>query len=149
MHTPCKDKSDDVKDSISEEVGHVFDQFPRYNMKIFLGGISAKVGREDICKPTIGNKSSHKISNDSGVRVVNFAASEDLAVKSTMFPSLSIHKYTWTSREGKTPNQSYHVLIDRRWHSSIFDVQSFRGADCVTNHYLVVAKVRKRLAVSK
>jgi len=33
-------------------------------------------------------------------------------------------------------------LIDRRLHSSIFDV-------CDTDHYLVVAKVRERLAVSK
>jgi hypothetical protein len=40
-------------------------------------------------------------------------------------------------------------LIDRRWHSSIHDVCSFRGADCDTDHYLVVAKVRERLAVSK
>jgi len=32
---------------------------------------------------------------------------------------------------------------------SILDVQSFRGSDCDTEHYLVVAKVRERLAVSK
>ena len=39
-------------------------------------------------------------------------------------------------------------MIDRRWHSSILDVQSFRVADCDTDHYLVVAIVRERLAVS-
>ena len=42
-----------------------------------------------------------------------------------------------------------HILIDRRWHSSIIDVRSFRGAECHTNHYLVVVKVRERLAVRK
>ena len=42
-----------------------------------------------------------------------------------------------------------HILIDSRWHSSALDVRSFRGADCDTDHYLVVAKVRERLAVSK
>jgi hypothetical protein len=40
-------------------------------------------------------------------------------------------------------------LIDRRRHSSTLDVRSFRAADCGTDHYLVVAKIRGRLAVSK
>ena len=40
-------------------------------------------------------------------------------------------------------------MINRVWHSSILDARSFRGADCDTDHYLVVTKVRERLAVSK
>jgi hypothetical protein len=102
VHAPCEDTSDDIKDSFYEELGHVFDQFPRYDMKILLGDFNAKVGREDIFKPTIGNESSHEISNDNGVRVVNFAISKNLIVKSTMFPHRIIHKYTWTSPDGKT-----------------------------------------------
>jgi hypothetical protein len=40
-------------------------------------------------------------------------------------------------------------LIDKRRHSNILDVRSFRGADCDTDHYLVVAKLRERVSVSK
>jgi len=65
-----------------------------------------------------------------------------------MFHHRNFHKYNWTSSDGKTYNQTDHILIDRRWHSSILDVRSFRGADCDTDHYLVVVKVRERLAVS-
>src|SRR5215475_13698446 len=66
-----------------------------------------------------------------------------------MFPHRNVHKYTWTSPDGKTHNQIDHILIDRRRHLSIVDVRSFRGADCDTDNYLVVAKLRERLAVRK
>jgi hypothetical protein len=70
-------------------------------MKIMLGDFNAKVGREDIFKPTVGNETWHEISNGKGVRLVNFATSKNLIVKSTMFPHRNIHKYTWTSPDGK------------------------------------------------
>jgi hypothetical protein len=104
VYIPCEDKGDDVKDSFCEELGYVFDQFPRYDMKILLGDFNAKVGRENIFKPTIRNESLHEISNDIGVRVVNFATSKNLVVKSTMLWHCKIHKFMWTSHEGKTHN---------------------------------------------
>jgi hypothetical protein len=83
-------------------------------MNIFLGDFNAIVGRKDIFKPTNGNESLHQISNDNGVILVNFAKSKNLIVKSTMFPHCNIHKFTWTSPDGKTHNQIDHILIDRR-----------------------------------
>ena len=91
----------------------------------------------------------HQDSNDNGVRIVNFATSSKLVVKSTMFLRQNIHKYTWSSPETKTPNQIDHILIDWRWHSSILGVQSFRGAAFDTAHYLLVAKFRESLLVSQ
>ena len=91
----------------------MFDHFPKYHMKILLGDFNAKVGREDIFKPKIGQESLHQDSNDNGVRIVNFATSKNLVVKSAMFPHRNIHEYTWTSLDGKTHNQIDHVLIDR------------------------------------
>jgi hypothetical protein len=61
-----------------------------------------------------------------------------------MLPHLRIHKYTWTSPDGQTHNEIDHVLIDGRRHSNILYVRSFRGADCDTDHYLVVTNIRER-----
>jgi hypothetical protein len=43
----------------------VFDKFSKYHKKILLGNLNTQVCREDISKPTIGNKSLHEISNDN------------------------------------------------------------------------------------
>jgi hypothetical protein len=149
VHAPSEEKGDESKDSFYEELEQVFDHLPKYHLKILLRDFNPKVGRENIFKPTIGKESLHQDSNDNGVRLVNFATSKNLVVMSKMFPHRNIHKYTWTSPDGKTNNQIDHILMERRRNSSILDVRSYSGADCDTDHYLVIAKLRERLAVSK
>jgi hypothetical protein len=41
------------------------------------------------------------------------------------------------------------LTINRRRHSNVLDIRTFRATDCDTDHYLEVAKVRKRPAVNK
>jgi endonuclease/exonuclease/phosphatase family metal-dependent hydrolase len=138
-----------VKGSFYEESEYVLDTFPKYHMKILLGDFNVKVSRKHIFQPGIGNESLQEISNDNGVRVVNFDTSKNPTVKSTMFPNRNIHKHTCTSPDGKPHNQIDHTLTYRRRHSSVLDVRSFRAAGCYTDHYLVVTKLKKRLTVSK
>jgi hypothetical protein len=57
VSVPTEDKDYDKKDSFYEELEQVFDQFPRYHMKILLGDFNGKVGRGDIFKPIIDNES--------------------------------------------------------------------------------------------
>jgi len=61
-------------------------------MKIILGDFNAKVERDNIIKPTIGNESLHQDNNDNGVRIVTFASSKNLVVKSFISPHRNIHK---------------------------------------------------------
>jgi len=60
VHAPSEEKSDESKHSFYEELEQVFDHFPKYHMKILLGDFNAKVGRENIFKPTIGQESLHQ-----------------------------------------------------------------------------------------
>jgi hypothetical protein len=67
----AEDKSDDTKDGSYEKLERVLGQFAKYHMRILLGDLNAKVGREAIFKPIIENENSHEIGSDNGVRVVN------------------------------------------------------------------------------
>jgi hypothetical protein len=79
MHAPTEDKDDDIKDTFYEKLEQVFDQFPRYHMKILLGDFNTKVGRVYIFKPIIVNESLHEANNNNGVRVINSATSKNLS----------------------------------------------------------------------
>jgi hypothetical protein len=68
-----------MKGNIYDYLECIFDKFPKYHMKILLWDFNANVGREDIFIPTIENESLHKINNDNGVRVVNFATYKNLS----------------------------------------------------------------------
>jgi hypothetical protein len=72
VHAPSEEKSDDSKE-FYEEIAQDFNHFFKCHMKILLGDFNAKVGSGYIFKPTIGNESLHQVSNDNGVRIVNFA----------------------------------------------------------------------------
>jgi hypothetical protein len=87
VHTLTEDKIVYKKESFYEELERIFYRNPKYSLRILLGDFSAKVGREDILKSIIWNE-----SNYIGVKVVNFATSKHLIVKSTMFLHRSIHK---------------------------------------------------------
>jgi exonuclease III len=87
VHAPTEDKIDDMKVRFYEDLEHVLDKFPENHLKMLLGDFNAKEGREDIFK--------HEIINNNGVRVVNFAKSKSLTVKSMMFPHHNIHKFIW------------------------------------------------------
>jgi hypothetical protein len=89
---------------------------------------TSNVIKEDLFKPVIQNEGVYAIGSDIGVRVVNFV------------------KFAWTSLGGKT--RIDHIFIHRSKYFSLLSVQPIRATDCGTDRYLVVAKVRARLAVS-
>jgi hypothetical protein len=76
VHAQSEEESDDSNDSFCEELEDVFRHFPKYHMESGLGYLNEKLGREDIFKLTIQNDSLHQGSNDSDVRIVNFATSK-------------------------------------------------------------------------
>jgi hypothetical protein len=97
---------------------------------------NAKLGRADILKPTIGNENLHRISNENEDRLSKYNR-----IKSTMLSHSNIREFTSMFPDDKTHNQIDHILIDRRRHSHVHDIRSFRAVDCDAEQYLVATKL--------
>lgn len=140
VHAPTENKEEETKEEFYLKLERLYDSLPTNDIKIVVGDMNAKIGKENIYKGTIGNHSLHQESNENSQRLISFAASRNLVISSTWFPHKNVHKATWRSPDGVTTNQIDHILIERRFASNILDVRSLKGADCETDHYLVRTK---------
>jgi endonuclease/exonuclease/phosphatase family metal-dependent hydrolase len=113
--------------------------------KIIIGDLNAKIGQEEIFKLIIEKYSLHNISNDNGIRAIDFASTHNMVIGSTMFNHRNIHEITWKSPDDSTFNQIDHLIIDVRHVSNLLDVRSSRGANIDSDHYLVIPKIRGRI----
>ena len=51
--------------------------------------------------------------------------------------------YTWTSPDGQHRNQIDYILCSQRWRSCIQPRKTRPGADCGSDHELLIAKLKK------
>jgi len=138
VHAPMEN----MKNTFYEDLDRTYERLPGNTIKMVLGDLNAKCGKETHFFPIIGSESVHDISNDNGLRIISFAAFKDMIISSTTFPHKKIHKVTWKSPDEKTTNQIDHVLIQKRFRSCITNVRSFRGADYDTDYFLIIATLR-------
>jgi len=144
-YAPAEEKENIIKEEFYSQLDMIYDNIPRRIQKIILGDFNAKVGREDVFRPTIGRENLHEESNDNGVRLVTLATSKEMVISSTCYSHKNIHKQTWTSPGGTTHNQIDHVVVDNQIKHWIQDVRSCREVGSHSDHFLVRAIIRVKL----
>ncbi|KAL4152688.1 hypothetical protein QTP88_000521 [Uroleucon formosanum] len=144
-YAPTEDKQQDENEAFYEDLNTIFESIAKSQPKIILGDFNAKIGKEEMYRPTIGKESLHIHSNENGNRLINFAISKGLRISSTCFPHKNIHKETWISPGGSTKNQIDHIMTDMKINNIIEDVRSHRGVSAQSDYFLVKAKIQIKL----
>ena len=63
----------------------------------------------------------------------------------TLFQQHKRRLYTWTSPDGQHQNQMDFILCSQRWRSSVQSAKIRLGADCGSDHELLIAECRLKL----
>ena len=66
-------------------------------------------------------------------------------IANTLFQQHKRRLYTWTSPDGQCRNQIDYILCSWRWRSSIQSVKTRPGADCGSDHEILIDKFRLKL----
>ena len=68
-----------------------------------------------------------------------------LVIANTLFPQQKRRLYTLTSSDDQHQNQIDYILCSQRWGSSILSARTRVGANCGSDHELLIAKFRLKL----
>ena len=85
------------------------------------------------------------VQNEAGQRLIEFCQENTLVIANTLFQQHKRRLYTWTSPDGQHQNQTDYILCSQRWRSSIQSTNTRPGADCGSDHELLIAKFRLKL----
>jgi hypothetical protein len=145
VHAPTEEKEDKIKDEFYAQLTGICVHQPGHDIKIILGDLNAKIGREEFYQSIAGKESLHQFCNNNGWKLIDFTRMENMKVMSTYLQRKNIHKEMWVSPDGTTTNQIDHVSIKARHMSTLLDVQSCRGADGDSDYYTIKIRSRQRI----
>ena len=108
-----------------------------------IGDWNAKVGSQEILGVT--GKFGLGVQNEAGQRLTDICQENTLVIADTLFHQHKRRLYTWTSPDGQYQNQIDYILCSQRWRRSIQSAKTRPGADCGSDHELLIAKFRLKL----
>ena len=135
-----------VKESFYSQLNSVVEKVPKGDIQIHLGDFNAKIGSNNADLERVMGRHGLGEMSENGELLTEFCGNNNMVIGGSLFPHRPAHKVTWVSRDGRTENQIDHICISRKWRRSLLDVRNKRSADIASDHHLVVAEIRLRVA---
>ena len=126
-----------------EDLQDLLELTPKKGVLFNIGDWNAKVGSQET--PGVTGKLGLGMRNEAEQRLIEFCQENALVIANTLFQQHKRRLYTWTSPDGQYRNQIDYILCSQRWRSSIQPTKTRSGADCGSDHELLIIRLRLKL----
>ena len=140
---PTSNAEETEVEQFYEDLQDLLELTPKQDVLFILGDWNAKVGSQET--PGVTGKFGLGMWSEAGQRLREFCQENPLVIENTLFQQHKRRLYIWTSPDGQHQNQIDYILCTQRWRSSILSTKTRPGADCGSDHELVIAKFRLKL----
>ena len=142
-YAPTSNAEEAEVEQFYEDVQDVFELTPKKDVLFLIVDWNAKVGSQET--PGVTGKFGPGVQNEAGQSLIEFCQENSLVIANTLFQQHKRRLSTWTSPDGQHGNQIDCILCSQRWRSSIQSTKTRPGADCGSDHELLIAKFRLKL----
>ena len=138
-YAPTADNNDDEIDKFYEKLDEAIKQCRSQDIRIIMGDFNAKVGGQRDGRAVgpfgLGQR------NERGSRLVEWCTANRFVITNTWFQHHMKNLYTWRSPGDTCRNQIDYIMINERFRNAIKGVRTYPGADCDSDHNLLMSKL--------
>ena len=143
VYAPTSNTEEAKDERFYEDLQTLLELTPPKDVLFIIGDLNAKVGRQEI--PGVTGTFGFGVLYEAGKRLIEFCQENTQVIANTLFKQQKRRLYTWTSPDGQYQNQIDYILCGQRWTSSTKSAKSGPGADCGSDHELLIATYRLKL----
>ena len=148
VYAPTAEADEEEVEAFFGQLNRTINTLPRQEILIILGDMNAKIGKattiEDHLKQIIGPFGLGTL-NERGDWMLQFCQEQSLTIANTLFEHHNRRLYTWKSPGDRYRNQIDYIMVRSRWKSGIRKCSIYPGADCGSDHQLLVMQFKVRL----
>ena len=146
VYAPTLDRDEEVKEQFYSELENTISKISKKDILMIMGDWNSKVGDKKF--PDITGQYGLGDRNDAGDKL-EFCSENDMTLANNLFKQPKRRLYTWTFPDQKYRNQIDYIIIQNRWRSMIHLAKALPGANCGSDHELLIAKIKIKLRKTK
>ena len=144
-YAPTLATDDEQKDTFYDALDSILRKANSKDKIVLLGDFNARVGtRRDLWKKVLGPHGVGKM-NSNGFRLLSLCSQHNLTITNTLFRLKHKYKSSWMHPRSKKWHLIDYVIVRRSQLGEVLVTRAMRGAECWTDHRLILSKMRLRV----
>ena len=144
-YAPTMTNPDETKDKFYEDLNAVITAAPHADKLIILGDFNARVGRDSVSWEGVIGKHGVGNCNSNGLLLLQTCAEHNLLITNTVFKLPTRNRTSWMHPRSKHWHLIDYVIIRKRDRQDVRVTKTMCGAECWTDHRLIVSKLNLRV----
>ena len=144
-YAPTMTNPDEVKDRFYEDLNAVIEAVPKSDKLFILGDFNARVGSDNITWDGVIGKFGVGRYNSNGLLLLKTCAEHELLITNTVYRLPTRNRTSWMHPRSKHWHLIDYVIVRKRDRQDVRVTKSMCGADCWTDHRLIVSKINMRI----
>ena len=144
-YAPTLPSESETKDSFYQSLDEALRRIPKNDKIFLLGDFNARVAQNNTIWSGVLGRHGIGQANANGMRLLTLCSEHNLTITNTIFQQKTKYKTSWMHPRSKHWHLIDYIIVRRSDIRDVHITRAMRGAECWTDHRLILAKVHMQV----